>query len=111
MGVQANKAISLNHGVLIPSVGYQYITENQNNNLVFMRISGMRISGMCISGMPTGEFFETPSGFNGDTYSIGRAGMIYVGANGKQTFVQYSKVFGWDGFDRYTISLGVRFEF
>jgi uncharacterized protein YhjY with autotransporter beta-barrel domain len=100
-GVQANKAISLKHGVLIPSIGYQYITENQNNDLVFMRISGM----------PAGEFFESPTGFNDDTYSTGQVGLVFVGANGKQAFLQYSKVFGWDGFDRYTVSLGARFEF
>lgn len=100
-GMQVNKAISLKRGVLIPSIGYQYITENQNNDLVFMRISGM----------PPGEFFEAPTGFNDDTYSTGQAGLVFVGSHGKQAFIQYSKVFGWDGFDRYTVSLGARFEF
>ena len=102
LGLQANKAISLNHGVLIPSVGYQYIHENQSgDDFILMRISGM----------PPGEFFQASTGFNDENYSTANLGLTYVSSNGKQAFIQYSEVFGWEGFDRGTLNLGARFEF
>lgn len=102
LGFQANKSISLSKGVLIPSVGYQLIHENQNgDNVILMRISGM----------PNGEFFEVGTDFNDGDYSTAQVGLTFVSSRGKQAYLQYSKVFGWDGFDRYTLNLGARFEF
>ena len=102
VGLQANKAISLSNGVLIPSAGYQFIHENQNGDeFILMRISGM----------PPGEFFEASTEFNDADYSSASLGLTYVSSNGKQAFIQYSEVFGWDGFDRGTLNLGARFEF
>ncbi len=102
LGFQANKAISLSNGVLIPSVGYQFIHENQNgDDFILMRISGM----------PPGEFFEVSTEFNDADYSSANLGLTYVSSNGKQAFIQYAEVFGWDGFDRGTLNLGARFEF
>ncbi len=101
VGIQASKAISLSKGVLIPSVNYSFINESQNSEVVLMRISGM----------PAGEFFESPVNFNDDSYSTARIGLTFVAAHGKQAYIQYSKVFGWQGFDRNTIALGARFEF
>ncbi len=101
IGIQASKAISLSNGVLIPSFNYNFIKENQNSDVVLMRISGM----------PAGEFFESPVNFNDDSYSTARIGLTFVAAHGRQAYIQYSKVLGWQGFDRNTIALGARFEF
>lgn len=101
IGIQASKAISLSNGVLIPSFNYNFVNENQNSDVVFMRISGM----------PAGEFFESPVNFNDDSYSTARIGLTFVAAHGKQAYIQYSKVIGWQGFNRNTIALGARFEF
>jgi uncharacterized protein with beta-barrel porin domain len=101
-GFQANKSVSLANGVLIPSVGYEFIHENQNGDqFVLMRIAGM----------PAGEFFRADTNFNDTDYSSANAGVTYIMANGKQAFIQYSKVFGFDGLDRYNVNLGARFEF
>ncbi len=101
LGLQASKAISLSKGVLIPSFNYNFINENQNSDVVLMRISGM----------PAGEFFETPVNFNDSSYSTAKIGLTFVAAHGRQVYLQYSKVFGWQGFNRDTIALGARFEF
>jgi uncharacterized protein YhjY with autotransporter beta-barrel domain len=102
IGFQTSKAISLSHGVLIPSLGYTRVHENQNGDeFIFMRISGM----------PPGEFFESPTQFNDGDYSLLDLGLTLLGSNGKQGFIQYSKALGWDGFNRYTVNLGARFEF
>ena len=102
LAMQANKSISLNNGILIPSFGYELIHENQNGDeFILMRVSGM----------PAGEFFEVPTSFNDGDYSSAHLGLTFVAANGKQAYIQYSKVFGWDGFDRQTLNLGARFEF
>ena len=101
-GLQANKAISLSNGVIIPSAGYQYIHENQHgDDFILMRISGM----------PAGEFFQVSTDFNDNDYSSANIGLTFVGSNGKQAYLQYAEVFGWDGFDRGTLNLGARFEF
>ncbi|MCF6318469.1 MAG: autotransporter outer membrane beta-barrel domain-containing protein [Proteobacteria bacterium] len=102
LGFQTSKTISLRNGVLIPSLGYTLVQENQKGDeFILMRISGM----------PAGEFFESSTGFNDDNYSTLDLGVSFVVANGKQAFIQYSKALGWDGFDRNTINLGARFEF
>ncbi len=102
LGFQTSKAISLRNGVLIPSLGYTLIQENQKGDeFILMRISGM----------PAGEFFESSTAFNDDKYSTLDLGVSFVASNGKQAFIQYSKALGWDGFDRNTINLGARFEF
>ena len=102
LGFQVNKAMSLKNGVLIPSMGYSYINESQNgDDFIKMRVSGM----------PPGEFFLVETGFNDENYSSVNLGLAFVSSGGKQAFIQYSEVFGWDGFDRGTLSLGARFEF
>jgi uncharacterized protein with beta-barrel porin domain len=101
-GFQANKAISLSKGVLIPSIGYQYIHENQTGDDVIL---------MRVSNMPAGEFFESETGFNDNNYSMLDLGLSFVTSNGKQAFIQYSKALGWEGFDKRSINLGARFEF
>jgi len=101
-GFQASNAISLSKGVLIPSLGYTFIHENQNGDeFVLMRVSGM----------PAGEFFESPTQFNDGDYSSLNLGLTFVASNGKQFYMQYSEAFGWEGFDKYNFSLGARFEF
>jgi len=101
-GVQLNRNISLKNGVLIPALGYELINENQNGNeFILMRISGM----------PEGEFFEVASNFNDSNYSSANASLTFVSANGKQFYLRYSEVFGWQGFNRYTLNIGARFEF
>lgn len=102
MGLQTSKSISLNNGVLIPSLGYTLIHENQNGDEVIL---------MRISGMPAGEFFESPTSFNDGDYSMVDLGLTFVSSNGKQAFIQYSKAVGWEGFDKNTVNLGARFEF
>jgi uncharacterized protein YhjY with autotransporter beta-barrel domain len=100
--VQVNKSISLNRGVLIPSIGYEAIHENQNgDDFVLMRISGM----------PAGEFFRVATDFNDNDYNSGNIGVVYVGEHGKQAYLQYSKSFSRDGFNKSTLSVGARFEF
>ena len=102
LGFQTSKSISLSNGVLIPSLGYKLIHENQNGDeFILMRISGM----------PTGEFFESETSFNDGDYSTLDLGLTFVSSNGKQAFIQYSEAIGWEGFDRKTINLGARFEF
>jgi uncharacterized protein with beta-barrel porin domain len=101
-GFQANKAISLSKGILIPSIGYHYIHENQSGDDVIL---------MRVANMPAGEFFESPTGFNDNDYSTLDLGLTFVTSNGKQAFIQYSKAIGWEGFDKQTINLGARFEF
>ncbi len=98
---QASKAISLSNGVLIPSFTYEYIDENQNQSVVFMRVSGM----------PPGEFFESSVNFNDDNYSKVRLGLSFISANGKQAFIQYSRVLAWNGFSIDSLNVGARFEF
>lgn len=101
-GFQASKALSLSNGVLIPSLGYTFIHENQNGDeFVLMRVSGM----------PAGEFFESPTQFNDSDYSTLNLGLTFVASNGKQFYMQYTEAFGWEGFDKYNFSLGARFEF
>ncbi len=101
LALQTSKSISLSHGVIIPSLNYVFINEDQNTDAILMRISGM----------PSGEFFEHGVNFNDDNYSTAQLGLTYVASNGKQAYIQYSKAFGWQGFDRYSINLGLRFEF
>jgi uncharacterized protein with beta-barrel porin domain len=101
-GFQANKAISLSNGVLIPSMGYQFVHENQNgDDVVLMRVTGM----------PSGECFESSTSFNDGDYSLLDIGLSFVASNGKQAFIQYSKAIGWEGFDKNTLNIGARFEF
>jgi outer membrane lipase/esterase len=101
-GFQANKAISLSKGVLIPSMGYTFVHENQNgDDVVLMRVSGM----------PAGEFFESETSFNDGDYGLLDIGLSFVASNGKQAFIQYSQALGWEGFDKHTLNLGARFEF
>ncbi|MFK8010843.1 MAG: autotransporter outer membrane beta-barrel domain-containing protein [Marinicellaceae bacterium] len=102
LGFQANKVISLTNGVLIPSMGYSYINENQDgDDFIKMRVSGM----------PPGEFFLVETGFNDENYSTAHLGLTFVSSRGKQAFIQYSEVFGWEGFDRSSLNFGARFEF
>jgi uncharacterized protein with beta-barrel porin domain len=102
LGFQINKSISLANGVFVPYLGLNYSHENQTGDkFIFMRISGM----------PAGEFFNAETGFNDSNYGNTNIGFSFVSSNGKQAFLQYSQVFGWEGVDRYTVNLGLRFEF
>ena len=101
-GFQANKAISKSNGILIPAFSYHFVHENQfSDNVVLMRVSGM----------PPGEFFEAPTNFNDSNYSTAHLGLTYVKSGGQQFYIRYSRVFGWEGFDRQSFNLGARFEF
>ena len=53
--------------------------------------------------------FDAPD--SDSSYGALGLGMVYVGPNGVQAYVNYRTVFGYDDFERDTINLGARFEF
>lgn len=100
--MQVAKSISLNRGVIIPSFNFRIIHEKLNtSNNMFMRVDGM----------PIDEFFETDMNFTDNNYQTAGFTLTYLTSGGKQAYIRYSEIMGWDEINQYNINIGARFEF
>lgn len=100
-GVQISHAISTSRGVLTPTMSLSFNHESNDEDLA--------VIARFASGGSQSFRFDAPD--SDSSYGALGLGMVYVGPNGVQAYVNYRTVFGYDDFDRDTINLGARFEF
>ncbi len=102
VGLQVNRAFSLDNGVLVPSFD---LTWNQETKADDTEISAAYVGG------DAGEIFflrpETPD----RSYGTVGFGLVYILANGRQAYLQFRESIGQEGLDRSTVNFGARFEF
>lgn len=100
-GVQVSRAFSTTRGVLTPQLSLSFNHEDQDEDLtVIARFANGGSEAFRLTTPPTDS-----------SYGALGLGMVYVGPNGVQAYLNYRTVFGYDDFDRDTINLGARFEF
>ncbi len=100
-GVQVSRAISTTRGVLTPNLSLSFNHESQDEDLT--------VIARFADGGTQPFRLENPA--TDSTYGALGLGMVYVGPNGVQAYLNYRTVFGYDDFSRDTINLGARFEF
>jgi outer membrane autotransporter protein len=100
-GVQVSRAISTSRGVLTPQLSLSFNHESQDEDLTV-------IARFADGGS---QAFRLDNPATDSSYGALGLGMVYVGPNGVQAYVNYRTVFGYEDFDRDTINLGARFEF
>lgn len=101
-GTSVSKAISLKNGVLSPQFDINISRETEND--------GGAVEAWFINA-PNDEIFLIQTDEPDRTYGSAGVGLVFIGANGKQAYINYKSIFGLDGFTRGTINLGARFEF
>lgn len=101
-GVSVSRAISLERGVITPQFDINMSREMEND--------GGFIEARFINA-PDDEIFLIATDEPDRTYGQAGLGLVFIGANGKQAYINYRSIFGLDGFSRGTINLGLRFEF
>lgn len=101
LGFTLSRAISTQHGVLSPQLSWQHNYEDQDNGIMEMRLINM----------PVDELFNVETNFTESSFSQASLGLTWITANGKMFYLRYSQIFGLNGFDQHTVSLGARFEF
>jgi uncharacterized repeat protein (TIGR01451 family) len=102
LGTSVSKAISLKNGVLSPQFDINISRETEND--------GGFVEARFINA-PDDEIFLLQTDEPDRTYGSAGIGLVFIGANGKQAYINYKSIFGLDGFTRGTINLGARFEF
>ncbi len=99
-GLQMNKSISLESGVLTPQLDANFRYETQND--------GMIIEARLL-GRQSPFLIRTDSPDRG--YGTLGGGLVYVTNGGKQFYFTYRQLLGLEGFSQYTVNLGLRMEF
>lgn len=101
-GLSVSKALSLKRGVLTPQFDVNMSRELENN--------GGMIAARFV-GATEDEVFWIQTDEPDRTFGNAGLGFVFVGASGKQAYVNYRSVFGLEGFSRGTWNAGLRFEF
>ncbi len=102
VGTSISKAISLKNGVLSPQFDINISRETEND--------GGLLEARFINA-PEDEIFWIATDEPDRTFGSAGLGLVFIGANGKQAYINYRSIFGLDGFSRGTINIGARFEF
>ncbi len=102
VGASVSKAISLKNGVLAPQFDFNFSRETEND--------GGFVEARFIDA-PDDEIFFIATDEPDRTYGSAGVGLVFIGANGKQAYINYRSIFGLEGFTRGTINIGARFEF
>ncbi|WP_223789070.1 autotransporter domain-containing protein [Marinicella meishanensis] len=102
VGTSVSKAISLKNGVLSPQFDINISRETEND--------GGFIEARFIDA-PDDEIFFIATDEPDRTFGSAGLGLVFIGANGKQAYINYRSIFGLEGFTRGTINIGARFEF
>ncbi|MEM7705708.1 MAG: autotransporter domain-containing protein [Pseudomonadota bacterium] len=100
--LSVSKIISLSRGILTPTFDVSYLHETSNDD--------SNVNSQ-ILGAPAGASFLVEADSPDTNYASAGLGLVFVGANGKQAFLQYRNILGLSGFSRWTVNAGVRFEF
>ena len=101
-GLQMSRAFSLSRGVVTPQLSLSWNFEDRGDELA---VTGRFAS---TNGNQAFRFVSPETDSN---YGALGLGLVFVGANGVQAYVNYRTVFGYDDFSRDTLNLGARFEF
>lgn len=102
LGASVSKAISLKNGIISPQFDFNLSRETEND--------GGLLETRFINA-PDDEIFWIGTDEPDRTFGSAGVGLVFIGANGKQAYINYRSIFGLDGFSRGTINLGARFEF
>lgn len=102
LGLQLTRAISLSHGVLTPQLDVN-LTRNQSGDGAV--VEARFVNSQAANSVRLRE--DDPD----TSYGNLGLGLVYITANGRQAYLNYRKVFGYEDFDRGSFSLGARFEF
>ncbi len=102
VGLQVNRAFSLDNGVLLPSFD---LTWNQEAKADDTEIGAAFING------DAGEAFVLRPDTPDRSYGSVGFGLVYILANGRQAYLQFRESIGQEGLDRSTLNFGARFEF
>ncbi len=102
LGTSVSKAISLKNGIISPQFDINISRETEND--------GGLLQARFIDA-PDDEIFFIETDDPDRTYGSAGLGLVFIGANGKQAYINYRSIFGLEGFTRGTINLGARFEF
>lgn len=102
VGTSVSKAISLKNGVISPQFDINISRETEND--------GGFIEARFIDA-PDDEIFFIATDEPDRTFGSAGLGLVFIGANGKQAYINYRSIFGLEGFTRGTINIGARFEF
>ncbi len=102
VGTSISKAISLKNGIISPQFDFNLSRETEND--------GGLLAARFITA-PDDEIFWIGTDEPDRTYGDAGLGLVFVGANGKQAYINYRSIFGLEGFTRGTINVGARFEF
>ncbi|TDR22373.1 autotransporter domain-containing protein [Marinicella litoralis] len=101
-GASVSKAISLKRGIISPQFDINLSRETEND--------GGLLQARFINA-PDDEIFFIETDEPDRTFGSAGVGLVFIGANGKQAYINYRSIFGLEGFTRGTINLGARFEF
>ena len=102
VGASVSKAISLKNGVISPQFDFNLSRETEND--------GGFLEARFINA-PDDEIFLIGTDEPDRTFGSAGLGLVFIGSNGKQAYVNYRSIFGLEGFTRGTINVGARFEF
>jgi|GEM_PF-828742 len=102
VGTSISRAISLKNGIITPQFDINLSRETEND--------GGLLEARFITA-PDDEIFYIETDEPDRTYGSAGVGLVFIGANGKQAYINYRSIFGLEGFTRGTINLGARFEF
>ncbi|MCX7554676.1 autotransporter domain-containing protein [Marinicella sp. S1101] len=102
VGASVSKAISLKNGIISPQFDFNFSRETEND--------GGLLEARFIDA-PDDEIFFIGTDEPDRTFGSAGIGLVFIGANGKQAYINYRSIFGLDGFTRGTINIGARFEF
>ncbi|MEM9530411.1 MAG: autotransporter domain-containing protein [Pseudomonadota bacterium] len=100
--LSVSKIISLSKGILTPTfdLAYYHESSNDDNDL-----------STRILGGPASASFLVEADSPDQNYGSAGLGLVFVGANGRQAFLNYRNILGLSGFSRWTVNAGVRIEF
>ncbi len=102
VGTSVSKAISLKNGIISPQFDINFSRETEND--------GGLLEARFIEA-PDDEIFWIGTDEPDRTFGSAGIGLVFIGANGKQAYINYRSIFGLEGFTRGTINVGARFEF
>lgn len=102
LGLSVSRAFSLEKGVITPQFDINMTREMEND--------GGLIEARFIDA-PDDEIFWIETDEPDRTFGNAGLGLVFIGANGKQAYINYRSIFGLEGFSRGTLNLGLRFEF
>ncbi len=102
LGASVSRAISLKNGVISPQFDFNLSRETEND--------GGLLEARFINA-PDDEIFLIGTDEPDRTYGSAGLGLVFIGSNGRQAYINYRSIFGLEGFTRGTINVGARFEF